>query len=489
MTHRPSIKRSTSLNFASSIAPIIVALATTPIFLDMVGAERYGVLAIVWIFQGYFGFLDLGLSAASSNRIAQLDDATPAQRESVLWTAILVNGALGVTGGVILYCLIDFVLAFIHINPVLHDELKPALPYLAAIVPLSNLIGVLNGALIGRERFGILNAVQLPVTLMYQLTPLAAAFLFNPTLEYLVYGVFAAGSTALVLNAAVVWWVFPMCFASGPRLQTARSLFSYGLWISVTSIVQSLLETVDRLLVGHMLGPSAVTWYQIPFNLAERLRLVPRAVTRTLFPRLSALETATANELTVNTIRILCALITPMAVFGMFLMHPVLVLWVGDQLATQGAGVGETILVGIWVNSLASIVVCHLQATGRPGIVARFQTIEILPFIAMLWWGMTTLGVLGAALAWSARSILDALLLLHAARLDLNGAALVRRLVAPALVVCTAWIATLLFDPLSWFAVIAWAIIAVVALIHCAVELAPHLSSVGSRDRRLQVSE
>ena len=278
MTAKPSLTRSATLNFVGGILPMFVALVTTPIYLHHIGAARYGVLAIVWMVQGYFGFLDLGLSSATSNRIAQLGDAPHREREAVLWTAMILNAALGLVGGVALYALMHALLAYFDMGEALRVELLPALPYVACLVPLSNLISVFNGALVGRERFGTLNAVTLPVTLMYQLVPLGAALVFGPNLRFLVFGTLVAGVAALTVTAFAVWRVFPLRLASGPRRELVGQLFSYGAWISVTSLAQPLLETADRLMIGHALGPQAVTYYQVPFNLAARARLFPSVI-------------------------------------------------------------------------------------------------------------------------------------------------------------------------------------------------------------------
>lgn len=185
-------------------------------------------------------------------------------------------------------------------------------------------------------------------------------------------------------------------------------------------------------------------------------------IARTLFPRLSALDAASAEALSSSSIRGLAAALTPMTVFGIFLMHPFLSLWVGQDFAARAASVGETILVGIWLTSIASLAACHLQATGKPGIVARFQAYEMLPFFALLWWMLQHFGVLGAALAWSARCLLDGVLLLHAARLDARPT---RMLAVPALIVAVAYIGTLVFAPLTWPAIAVWLGTTAVALV------------------------
>ena len=83
MSRRP-LRINFIVNLLSPAMRIAVALVTVPIYLHHVGEARYGVMSIVWVLLGLFGFLDLGLSRAVTNALAKLRDAPQAHRARVL---------------------------------------------------------------------------------------------------------------------------------------------------------------------------------------------------------------------------------------------------------------------------------------------------------------------------------------------------------------------------------------------------------------------
>ena len=75
-------------NTVGSALPIVVALVTVPIYIHTIGPARYGVLSIVFILLGYFGFLDFGLSRASANALGRLGpDGSRPDRHRVILTS------------------------------------------------------------------------------------------------------------------------------------------------------------------------------------------------------------------------------------------------------------------------------------------------------------------------------------------------------------------------------------------------------------------
>lgn len=389
-----------------------VSILTVPLYLRVVGDERFGVLTIVWLLLGYFGVFDLGLSRATANRIAQLIDAPSSERESVFWTAFVLNVLLGMLGGLVFYLSGELLLGrYFNISPALRGEVIETLPWMAAAIPVSIVGGVFTGALEARQRFAALNSIQLFGTFLLQALPLAVAWHHGPNLDWLIPSVIISRAVSLLPLMYVAAVSLPLTGSGKPRRNLVPTLFSYGAWVTVSNFLNPLLETLDRMLIASVLSASSMTYYTVPFNLATRVKVIPSAIARTLFPRLSAQSDSDAMELSAQVVRALGAVQTPIIVFGVFAMSPFLRLWVGVEVASHAAYVGEIVLAGVWINSIAFIPYAHLQAQGRPDLVARLHLCEVLPFIGVLWFLLQWLGMTGAAVAWSLRVSVDALLL------------------------------------------------------------------------------
>ena len=149
-----SVRKHTAYNLLGALLPMGVSLLTIPSYIRLVGDARYGVLALVWAFLGYFGMFDLGLGRATAQRIAALGGSSPQLIASTFWTALAMNGALGVVGGLVIWPVSNYFFGHeLNIDADLRSELWSALPWLIFAVPLMTLSGVVSGALQGRAQF------------------------------------------------------------------------------------------------------------------------------------------------------------------------------------------------------------------------------------------------------------------------------------------------------------------------------------------------
>jgi len=402
------LKRNTAYNIAGAASSIIVALVTIPPYLHQIGEARYGVLALVWLMLGYFGLFDLGLSRATANHIARMRGHAQADQEAVFWTAMLLNLGLGVVGGLVLYFVGGPALYhWLKASPAIHAEAVAALPWIAAAVPVATSTAVMTGALIGKERFGVVNLVQVGGMLLFQTVPLLVAITISPALYIIIPAAVLSRSVVLVPLFLVVKRMLPL--VGWPRLDRARAreLLGYGAWVSVTNIVGPILSTFDRFLIGVTLGASSVAYYDVPFRLAQKATIVPSALSQALFPRLSAQRQVDAAVTSMAAARAVNGFMTTIAVTAMLLIDPFLTLWVGPGFAQYAAPAGAVLLAGTWINSVATIPYAKLQADGRPKWVAMTHVGEVVPYVLALWWALHQFGILGAAFVWTGRVALD----------------------------------------------------------------------------------
>jgi O-antigen/teichoic acid export membrane protein len=408
-----SVGRNAILTFLGQAAPLVVALAATPIYLDLIGPVRYGVLATVWALFTQFSIFDLGVGRIATNRIAR--QRAPADRERIFWTALSLNLLLGTVGAATLL-LVGYVAvgAVFDFPGELQSEIKQALPMLAAAVPVLTVSHVFTGALEGIEEFGVLTARYVVGALLFQTSPLVVAALSGPNLTWLI----AATVVSSIIGSA---WLFLACWRRLPLTGFVfdRNLVSHvvreGGWFTVSGVLSPFFATVDRLVIAGVAGARAVTHYVIPSSVVVRLLIVASSVHRPLFPRFSSLrEPEELRRLEGIAISGMATFMTPVVVIGLVLVEPFLELWVGASLARASAHVGEILFLGVWLNSLTIVPFALLQSRGRADVTAKFQLLEVLPYLVALWVGLSAIGVEGAAWAWSGRIALDAALLFWA---------------------------------------------------------------------------
>ncbi|MEI6003557.1 oligosaccharide flippase family protein, partial [Paraburkholderia bengalensis] len=175
---------------------------------------------------------------------------------------------------------------FSKVSPQLQHEVYMALPWLAVAIPLANVSWVFAGAINGAERFGVYNTNQTLGTFLFQLLPLAAAWVMGPTLQNVLAAAVVARLLAAILLGRSAFVVLGIRHVRAPQFIVAKGLFNFGGWMLIASITGMVAESLDRVMLGTSLGARFVTYYTVPQNLVTRLNIVPTALQRTLFPRL-----------------------------------------------------------------------------------------------------------------------------------------------------------------------------------------------------------
>jgi Membrane protein involved in the export of O-antigen and teichoic acid len=403
-----SVSRNTAYNVVGAVTPLLLSLVTVPIYLRLVGSERYGVLAIAWLLLGYFGLFDLGLGRSTAFRIASQKGEAAERRTRTFWTALTINIGMGLIGAVLLLGAATYFFGHIFkVSPAMRAEIMAAVPLLACAVPIATVTGVLTGAMQGREKFLQTNIVSTISTALFQLFPLSVAYFWSPNLTLLLGAAILARLCAICV--LIYWCVREFVVENVLRIDVreAALLLKYGGWVNLTSLIGPALVMVDRFAIGAVLGATAVTIYTVPFQLTQRIQVVPGALTNALFPRLSSVGGAEQRVL-VNTASMTILGVISVPVLGaIFLLEPFLRLWVGPHIGGEAAQVGRIMLIGFWVNSFALLPFVRLQASGRPDLVAKTLIAEVPFYLLALYVALQHFSYVGAAVVFSVRCLVD----------------------------------------------------------------------------------
>ena len=396
---------------------------------------------------GYFGFLDLGFGQAVAQRIAARHASDPDDVGSTFWTALLINASMGCIGGIVVVPIgLHLAAAKVSVSLDLRQELISAIPWLALAIPISTVSGVLGGALQGRGRFFEINVIGVTNSALIQAVPLVVAVTFGPSLELVLPSVLLSRLLMLVASfIACRRFVLPR-----PEIRVtmkhAQALFGYGRWVALSSCLIPLIGTMDRFVIGALLGARSIAHYAVPYQLAERMAAFPSALTSALFPRFSEAGEGGAFGLAIRALHALTLVTTPIAVLGIFFVRPFLSLWITPDFAAQSGVVSEILIIGFWANTFARVPFGQLQAIGRPGLVARCHIFEILPYMLVLYGSVTFFGLIGAAVAFVIRAVIDAALLFYLARTLRHAIGL---LWIPSVLIFLAFVSTLKFPFMS----------------------------------------
>ena len=412
MSTRP-IKVNFIVNLLSPMTRIVVALVTVPLYLHHIGEARYGVMSIVWVLLGLFGFLDLGLSRAVTNALAKLRDAPQADRARVLLTTFGLNLSIGVVGGVVLYVFGGLLLKhFVSMPDEISAEVSRSLPWIACLLPLTLISAAGAGALESRELFLLVNTIQIFAMTLAQVAPIIAAIFISPSLTVVIPTAAVSQGLGAIAVLAVVYRLEGPFSLRAIDWGEARKLLGYGGWMFATNVLYPALASADQFVIGSVMGVTAVAHYAVPMSLVQRSVAVPVAFGRTLFPRMSSLSGDAAHALATRALSTMAYGYAAICAPAMILSPVFFRYWIGADFAAVAAPVAQMLFPGIWLGALSLICFTLLQSQGRADVTGKLSIIEFLPFLAILWGLTIAFGIVGAAAAWTLRCAADTVAML-----------------------------------------------------------------------------
>ncbi len=419
-----SIRKNTLWNLAGSGLPLIAAAMSIPYTLHNLGNESFGVLTLIWALIGYFSLFDMGVGRALTYELSKINGDTSQKNKEheislTLKSGLLVTVLTGVFGGLLILILSPKLAAdWLKINPSMQGDSLLAFQIAAIGIVPTTITSGLRGALEGLERFQASNIIKFILGLCMFLLPALAILIHGNSLWMItLYLVLARFFVSIFAIYKLKKYLFEKIREKSKNSFTtfkerSRKLISYGVWLTISSVISPLMVVGDRFFVSAVVGAIALPLYAIPQEGLQRLLILPAALSGALMPKLSQLTPASAKHLYWETYKKLALTMFGVCLIAALLIYPAFTWWISEDFAVKTLPISLVLCFGIWLNSIAYLPYTFLHANGETKLTAIFHIIEFFIYVFLLWILTNRYGLIGAATAWTVRVGID-LALLH----------------------------------------------------------------------------
>jgi len=401
---------------------MLLGIVTIPYLMRQLGIEAFGILTLVWALIGYFSVFDFGIGRALTQQISSLRSGSSASElPGVIQSGLMLVAAFGFLGGVLLA-------AFAHplghrwlnVAPSLWQCTTNCLLIAGIGIPLTTLVTGLRGVLEGFEDFRSANILKIVLGCATFGLPAISIMLFGASLEVVVTSLVVARLAILLAHALAIGRHVD-AWGSARRFDAskAKPLLSFGVWMTVSSVISPLMVTADRFVISNVSGATAVAFYTVPFDFILRLLVVPAALTSALFPRFASLHVSDKpafkrayRKSILAVLGLMVLMCVPLALGSRW----GLTLWLGGDFAAQAWPIASVMALGLFFNGLAQIPHAALQASGGVRATALLHAAEFVLYVPALYLSLLSFGLVGAAGIWTARVFVDLVALLILAR-------------------------------------------------------------------------
>lgn len=399
------LARNASYNVGQQLWLAALSLVATPLIYHGLGADQYGLFAVVNVVTAQLYVLEFGFGHATTKFVAAAvarDDVEAVGR--IVSTSAAVFLASGVLGAALIAGGADFLVGSYFQVP---DELVPVgrrvLLLAAALFFIgiqSNLLGAIWR---GFQRFGVLNLLRGGANTA-QVVGAVVMVLLGGGVEAVVVWSLVVAVVAVGAHLILLRRLYPR-LAVGPKLDrgTFRKMAGFGVLLMLAGVLSQVFLSGGQLVLGYFVAVGMLPLYSIPFGLYQRLITVASGVAGALFPLVAEVAAVGDREqlagIRVRGMRILLLGSAPVVVWGVLLAGPFLRLWMGEEFASGATVVLQAFLAAFGFAMISVPGTELARGGGRPALLVAYTALLALLNVCGALLLSARFGVAGAALA------------------------------------------------------------------------------------------
>jgi O-antigen/teichoic acid export membrane protein len=190
-----------------------------------------------------------------------------------------------------------------------------------------------------------------------------------------------------------------------------REFLKFGGSLVVAGLAVALLANLEKLLLSPLVSVQSLAYFSVAFTFANLITTFASSMAQSLLPAFSRLIGAGKhtefNSLFARGMRLNILCIIPVIAFFMVVARPFFTVWAGAEFGRETVVPFYILMAGLSVSGFAYMPYCAVVAAGRSDIIAKLYWLEVIVFLGITVVLVSTFGLIGAAISWSLRAVVD----------------------------------------------------------------------------------
>lgn len=301
----------------------------------LLGPVNWGIwylLNLVIAYRGLISFgIDNGMNREVPINLGKGNKTKAVDLQNITFTSLIYTSLIG--------CSVIFIASFL-----LDDiKLRRALWWLIPLFIANQFYYFLSMSLKATSLFAKLSKKQVIFSISFPLTALPLTYLFG------LVGFIAGFTISLLVSSLYIYVNSPINYNFKFDLQLSLNLMKIGFPIMAVGIAYAFFNTVDRWIIGLLIGTEELGYYSMSIIVFGGMTLFPKVISQQLYPRMAYDwgKSKSVDKLlfwTRQQTKYTALLIIPLLLFALIIFPFIIKNWLPDY--TQGITALKIILLG-----------------------------------------------------------------------------------------------------------------------------------------------
>lgn len=406
-----SLKHNILFSSGGNILLIAIQFAFTPLYVWLLGAEQFGIVAFGLTLLTTVIFLNQSTSPVLIRELGRLgwESETAGEAWELLRTIEVVAVGIGILVGGVIFAAAPFIAGHWLQTPHLTDrELLNSVRLIGIAVACQWPTFLYRSAFIGLGRQDIFVLISVPFALIHAAGAVILLWLVSPNVILF----FIWQSATYSLHCMFLRFFLLRAMPSPPAtvaISVARiqALWRFAAGTLAIGAITSLLTQSDKLIVSKFASLERFSAYSLASMFAiQFVTAVVSPVSVSLLPHFSRLlasadQTALAHEYHKWT-QVMTAVVLPVVGVMLFFGKPLLEVWLGPSspLIPPMLEVLPWFSVGTIFNIMMITPYILQMAAGTTMLIATFNAMAFVLMMPLLIFGVSSFGMVAGAIAW-----------------------------------------------------------------------------------------